>query len=217
MENYKKNEQQTGVYEICLEVFAGISAIITHDIRNNLAIINENGGLLDDLVLMAGEHGAVPNNKARQIAANINEQVAQANRLMHHLNQFAHSNDTPTATLNVQEALGTMIALTRRKAAANKIVVTTEGEGDLLLTTSPLLLESLLYLCLTDMYATSAEGNNLVVTTNRKENSITFRTATDTTSLAITPPIQHKITILAKAIKAELSVSEHMVVIGFPQ
>lgn len=218
MNKEPNKEELPGVYEICLEVFAGISAIVTHDIRNNLAVINENGGLLDDLVVMAGEQGAVPNKKARHIAASISEQVAQANKLMKNLNVFAHSNDTPSATLDLQETLDTMIALTRRKAMANKITVTAEGEQGILLTTSPLLLESLLYLCLTDMYATSASGSILVAEKSREDNSITLQLSTDCNNcLALTPSIQKKADLLVKAIDAEFCISDNMVAIRFPQ
>ena len=105
MEKILNSRELHEVYEICLEVTGGISAIVTHEIRNNLAVINENAGLLDDLTDMVGEQGAVPGKKTRQIAAAINGQVAQANKLMKNLNVFAHSYDSPSATIDLQETL----------------------------------------------------------------------------------------------------------------
>lgn len=216
MNNKLNNEELLGVYDICLEAFAGVSAIITHEIRNNMAVINENSGLLDDLALMAGDQGSVPNKKVRHIATSINGQIVKANNLMKNFNMFAHSNDTASATIDVQETLNTMISLTRRKANQNKISVVAEGEEGIHLSTHPLVFEALLYLCLTDMYATSVQGCSLEVTASREGDFVTLQLKTGKGVVEFTSATEKKVKLLLKAIQANIRISNDKVAIRFP-
>lgn len=142
----------SAVHEICIEVFAGISAIVTHEIRNALAIINESAGFLDDLAHMSGEDAGVPADRVQQMAASVCTQVDRANRLMKDLNTFAHSGDIPVASLCIKETLELLISLTRRKAAARQITVSFDSPDTLFITTHPLAVEALIYLYLIAIY-----------------------------------------------------------------
>ncbi|WP_163336159.1 hypothetical protein [Desulfopila sp. IMCC35008] len=217
MNNKLNQEELLGVYEICLEAFAGVSAIITHEIRNNMAVINENSGLLDDLALMVGDQGAVPNKKVRHIATSINGQIVKANNLMSKFNMFAHSNDTASATLDVQETLDIMISLTRRKAKQNRITVVAGVEEGIQLTTRPLVFEALLYLCLTDMYTISAQGCSVEVSSSSDGDFITLQLITGAGGGALTSSTEKKAKLLSRAIQAECDISDNRVAIRLPQ
>ncbi len=49
--------EKTTTDRVCVQVFAKISAAISHEIKNTLSIINENAGLLEDFAQMADEDG----------------------------------------------------------------------------------------------------------------------------------------------------------------
>ena len=59
------------------QFFGKISASISHDIKNVLAVLNENAGLLEDLVLMA-EKGASFNHERVKSLANSMRKVVPA-------------------------------------------------------------------------------------------------------------------------------------------
>ena len=149
-ENQSENR---AVYEICLEAFAGISAIMTHETRNILAIINESAGFLEDLVLIAGEDGAVPVKNVGSMAANIAAQVNRANSLMKDYNTFAHSGDEVYGEVELHEVLTLVATLTGRKAAQKSIKVSVNEGEEKRLYTKPFVLESLIYFFLIKMYA----------------------------------------------------------------
>lgn len=142
----------SSIHEICLEVFAGISAIVTHEIRNALAIINESAGFLDDLAQMSGEDGGVPSGRVQQMATSVCTQVDRANRLMKDLNTFAHSGDIPVTRLDINETLELMVALTRRKAAARQVTVSFKSPDSLVISTHAFAFEALIYLYLIGIY-----------------------------------------------------------------
>ncbi len=157
------SENQSGnreVYEICLEAFAGISAIMTHETRNILAIINESAGFLEDLVLMAGEDGAVPVKNVGSMSVNIVTQVSRANSLMKDYNTFAHSGDETYGEVELYDLMTLVVTLIRRKAAQKSIKVVV-GEGGERLYTKPFVLESLVYFCLIKMYEDAASESTI--------------------------------------------------------
>lgn len=160
-----------GVNEICFEVFTGVMAMVTHEIRNALAIINESAGYLDDLALMSGDDECVPGARVQGMVANISDQVARANKLMKEMNAFAHSGDTPNARIDLHDTLAMMLALTHRKAAACKIMIALKDSGGPLLTTRPLVLEALIYLFLDGMYEALPPDSRLTVETQEVDST----------------------------------------------
>ena len=79
---------------LCVQVFAKISASISHEIKNTLSIINENAGLLEDFAQMAEEGTGVAVERVRAVTKTIAKQVDRSNIIMKNLNRFAHSADS---------------------------------------------------------------------------------------------------------------------------
>lgn len=168
------------VHALCLEVFAGISAVVTHDLKNTLAIINENAGLLDDLACMAGEDAGVSTVRVRTAVEKISQQVARSNTIIKNLNRFAHSGDAPVAQAAVAELLHLMVALTGRKAAMRNVSVKIEeGGAQARIETSLFALEALLYRVLTHLYSTIPAGTGIVLAAEQDASGLTIRFGAD--------------------------------------
>jgi len=89
----------------CLQVFGKISAAVSHDLKNVLAIVNESAGLLDDLALRAAKGIEIPPDRLNASTARILKQVKRGDAVLKSLNRFAHSTDAPVAQVNVAEVL----------------------------------------------------------------------------------------------------------------
>ncbi len=148
---------------LCLQAFAGISAMVSHDLKNTLAIINENAGLLDDLALMAGESASVPSERVQGVAAKIAQQVVRSNTIIKNLNRFAHSGDAPVARAALGELLELMAALTARKAAMRNLTVSVECDPGHQVELAVFQLEALVYLILLVLYSKAAAGSTITV------------------------------------------------------
>jgi C4-dicarboxylate-specific signal transduction histidine kinase len=73
--------------------FGEMSASISHEIKNVLAILNENSGLLDDLILM-NEKGAPLNlDRIKRLSQSVERQIKRADGIVRRMNRFAHSAD----------------------------------------------------------------------------------------------------------------------------
>jgi nitrogen fixation/metabolism regulation signal transduction histidine kinase len=148
---------------ICVQVFAKISATISHEIKNTLSIINENAGLLEDFAQMTEDSGGVPPERVRSATKTIAKQVDRSNVIMKNLNCFAHSADTRMAHGNLEETLELVVALTNRQAAIKNITTSIDCPPDIALSTYLALLGALVYLTLLALFENSAEGSEFSI------------------------------------------------------
>ena len=81
--------------------FGEISASITHEIKNVLAIINENAGLLQDMVMMSEKGMPLSPERLTKLSRSIVGQVARGDRIVKGMNQFAHSADVSAEIVDV--------------------------------------------------------------------------------------------------------------------
>lgn len=100
--------------EISLRFYSRISASISHEVKNALAIINENAGLLEDFSAMAQKGMPLDPERLKNLAAMMHKQVDRAGDIMNKVNQFAHSLDQPVAKIDLNETLRLFFELTRR-------------------------------------------------------------------------------------------------------
>lgn len=158
---------------ICVQVFAKISAAISHEIKNTLSIINENAGLLDDYAQMAEQTGGLPIERVLAITSTIAKQVDRSNIIMKNLNRYAHSGDTSLAHANLKDTLSLVAALASRQAAMKEITVTVDCLEDISIYTHLMPLESLIYLTLLSLFEDCEAGNTLTVHGVEDQDNIT--------------------------------------------
>lgn len=132
-----------------LRFFGKMTASVTHDIKNALATINENAGLLTDYIAMAAGGRPLNLEQLNKLSVRIMDQVQRADILLKTMNRFAHSVDDPIKTVNLSEILQLFALLSVRFAAPRGITVDIGGSPESInIQTSPLLLLNALFLCL---------------------------------------------------------------------
>jgi K+-sensing histidine kinase KdpD len=126
-----------------------MSASISHEIKNALAIMNESAGLLEDLSLRAEKGIPVEPERLKKQAGNILKQIRRADGILRDMNKFAHSVDEPMKETDIGEMVVLMAALCGRFAVMKGVALETQSSaGPVIIHTSPFLLENLLWLCL---------------------------------------------------------------------
>ncbi len=108
-----------------IRFFGTLAAAMTHDMKNFLAIVNENAGLLADLAVRA-QHQTIPVDplKAETISRKIGKQVARADTLMKQFNRFAHSMDREKEWVDLEEAVDLVSRLAERILRQHRICLT---------------------------------------------------------------------------------------------
>lgn len=129
-----------------LSFFGKMTAGFTHEVKNVLAIIKENAGLMEDILLMMrGEPLPKVERLARAIAS-IQEQADRGVELSNSLNRFAHSADHPRAHVDLNLLIEQLGLLAQRFARLREIELeATPCDGVVQVDTNPVGLQIALF------------------------------------------------------------------------
>jgi signal transduction histidine kinase len=165
-------------FESGLQYFGKMTASISHEIKNVLAIMNENAGLMEDLVLMANKGRPLEPERLATLAGKIISQIQRADGIILNMNTFAHSVDEPLKHIDMGDTLGLVIALSKRFASMRGVTLElTPFPDPIRVTTNQFLLENIIWLCLDYAMDTAGRGKRVVVSAERAGNAILIRLA----------------------------------------
>ena len=123
----KKVEELSRVREIG---FMGkVTASLSHEIKNTLAIINESVGLMGDLLRKDAPDDWPPYLRLTNLMGSIEEQVQRSAAIVKRLNQFAHSMDKSLAELDLNETVRQTVILAQRFATLRRVNLETQLES----------------------------------------------------------------------------------------
>jgi len=103
--------------------FGKITAGVTHEIKNVLAIIKEASGLMEDIMSISPEAVISNQDKIQISLTRIKDQVRRGIKLTGRLNKFAHSSYESLAVINLYEIIEQVIELSARFAGYKKVVL----------------------------------------------------------------------------------------------
>lgn len=160
-----------------IQFMGKMSASISHELKNVLAIINENAGLLNDFCRMTERGMDIDPERLARVSDNIAAQVHRADNILKNMNLFAHSTDQPLAPVDVHATLAMVIKLATRFAANREIkLALTPASETLIITSRPFLLENLIWRCLDRCmnFASTEKAITLSATAQRDQIIISF-------------------------------------------
>ena len=133
-----------------LGFFGKITASISHELKNSLAIINEKAGLLEDFALMANKGIPLDPERMELLAGQIIKQIGRANDIIRTLNIFAHSAEEPLKNTDLAQVLTLVIRLCSRFADMKSVTMAPNIPTDpMTIQTRPFFAEHLICHCLT--------------------------------------------------------------------
>jgi C4-dicarboxylate-specific signal transduction histidine kinase len=131
------------------EITGKVSASVTHEIKNHLAVIKETSGLLHDLSMMAKSGNPLDPQRVAGLADRITQRIGLADGVVRRFNIFAHAYDQEEGELDLGEALNLMVDLHQRLANVKEVTLLAEKNvGSINIFTRPIFLMSALFYCL---------------------------------------------------------------------
>ncbi len=147
-----------------LQFFGKISASISHEINNALAILNENAGLLEDLCFMAEKGKEIPPERLKKVAGDQIKQVRRANAIVKKMNRFSHSVDEPVCQNDLGELMGLVVNLSNRFIANKNVSVDyAPPETPVQATTNSFFMAHLLFDCLEQALETAGADRSIAI------------------------------------------------------
>jgi C4-dicarboxylate-specific signal transduction histidine kinase len=154
-----------------LAFFGKMTASISHEIKNALAIINENAGLLEDITLMAEGGTPINPDRLKTQAVRIKNQVRRADGIVKNMNKFAHSADESLVSVDLAELSELLAALSGRFAYTRGVKLEPASMGSsATITTNPFLLENLIWLCLDFAMDMAGKGKTVGLIAEKTED-----------------------------------------------
>ncbi|MEW6745981.1 MAG: histidine kinase [Planctomycetota bacterium] len=171
-------QESESIGEAGLRFFGKMSASISHEIKNVLAIINEIGGLLEDLALMAGRGRPVAPERLETVGTKLQQQVQRADRIVKTMNAFSHSVDEKSQAVDLNDVVALVIALAGRFAAMRGLSLVPGARGEAVaVTTAPFHLMHLVWLCLSHGMDAAGESRTVTVTATKSRTGGEIRFA----------------------------------------
>jgi len=139
-------EKEVG--KICAEGFTFFSKtnrLISHELKNILAIISETMGLLDELLELSDSGRGLSPERLRSMSTSIIEEVERANTVIRCMNTFAHSVDEIIREVNLDEAVSLTLQIVSLNPISKAVKIEFLKTGSETIYTSPFFLENLLY------------------------------------------------------------------------
>ena len=129
--------------------FGKMSASISHEIKNTLAIINDKAGLLEDFTMLAGQGRPIDPERVKSLAGEIMKQIQRADGLVKRMDRFAHSTDDPLKMIDLGETLELITSIAQRLAFMHEAQVDLVlPDHPVMVVTNPFLFENLIWSCL---------------------------------------------------------------------
>ena len=159
-----------------LQFFGKISASISHELKNVLAIINENAGLLEDFTLMADRGVPLDPARLRKMADVVKKQISRADAIIQNMNRFAHSTDQTVATVGLTQTIETILAVTARFAAMQGIRIDWQlPTNPMTVQTAPFFLMKLIWLCLEVSMSAAGDEKQIALVAEAAEGGVRIR------------------------------------------
>jgi len=144
--------------------FGKITASISHEIKNALAIINESAGLLEDFSLLAEQGRPIDPGRLKILAVSVLKQVRRADELVKRMNRFAHSADQPVSRIDLGEIVGLTASLAQRLALLREASLEFAPPGkEQGVATRPFLLANLIWCCLEHLLTRGSKAISLTL------------------------------------------------------
>lgn len=160
-----------------LVFFGKISASISHELQNVMAIISEAAGFLGDLTEMAKKGGAIQLDMLQTCSKEIQEEIHRGFDTIQQMNRFAHSVDDEVKQINLTEVITMMIRIAGFLSIAAKVHFDPPDEAAPLVLTCPWRLQNLIYHALVFAFESVGPDGDIQVSLHPKKNGsarITF-------------------------------------------
>ncbi len=191
-----------------LHYFGTMSASISHEIKNRMAVINEQAGLLKDLVLLAEQGREIDLDRLMRLAESLKNQVALTDGIIKNMNSFSHTVDSFQRSTDLGEVISLAVALSKRTADNKGVGIECRlPESSISIVTAPFLLMNLVWLCFETMMPFADMEHPVIVGGEKSETGVTIMLSTTQWPEGSGPDLPETIFSIAKALHAEIIIN----------
>jgi hypothetical protein len=161
-----------------LAFFGKITASVSHELNNAIAIINEHAGLADDLADGIKQGMPVDEKKLKTTSKKIMAQVERSKELIKRLNRFAHTADEPARQCTLNDLLTDMADLSQRLAGLKGMHLQFDGTGEkIILMSNPFFIQQAVFIAMELFMENAGKNRSIALTLGKDQTSIWIKLA----------------------------------------
>ena len=180
-----------------------VTAGVTHDLQNVLAVIKETAGLLEDILLMNKDAGLPFFEKFNKALGTIKAQSTRGARLTTTLNQFAHTPDRDEKIPDIYHTIQMLVHLTERKhKTLNVDIQVDKPEAPLTVATKGMALEMALLAAIDVLVECHEKDFSIHISFNHLDTAVGIffkcsrQTSTELSSAASWPVLTQSLSVI---------------------
>lgn len=176
--------------DLTLDFFGRVTARATHEIKNELAVMNEQIHLMQEMLALA-ESGREPDlNRLGELTQRIIVRLEQADGAVKRLNKFAHSADLDQKAADMVQALKTIAPFFfGRLTGGNQLTLNLEKEDQSAATNKkPVLLEQAIWACLESVAKAASPDQEIKARVEKTPEGLTLYFEARLVEKVQTPP-----------------------------
>lgn len=149
-----------------LAFFGEVTASVSHELNNAIAIIEQTSGLLEDLIAAGDPDASIPKKKLQTIVDRVGKQTKRGAMIVRRLNAFAHSVESTKREIELQDLSQCVIALSHRMAERKRTeLVARPTDRRIVITANSFRVQEALYLSIQKSVSILPEGSRIEVGT----------------------------------------------------
>jgi len=198
-------EKETGRF--CfqgLSFFGKTNRLISHELKNVLAIMSETMGLMDELTKLSEKGRQLEPGKLSSLSESIIEEVERANTIIRNMNAFGHSVDEIITDVDIRQSLTLVMGLCQLDPALRKIKTRLADGAPCTVHTSPFLLNMLLHHLLKSCLRASGQEDDILISLDCGQNEMQILFSGITSSVFDELPSKEAV-LFIRALSAEIS------------
>ena len=184
-----------------------ISAAMTHEMRNVLAIIRESSGLMQDILALSEGSSFPHKDKFANALGKIEKHVRRGDEIVTQFNAFAHSMDEPQDWVEVNELVNQVAILMQRLAQTKQVTLSAETHDRApSVYTNPIRLTLALAACVEHLVAQGEPGDAIVIRPDKEKEKAVIEVLVKKASVEArpTPPNLADVSEIVKALHGEV-------------
>ncbi len=159
--------------------YGQMTASISHDINNVLAIVNELAGLQSDLLYALEDGGDIDPQRFAKAAEDIQKQVQRGKAIINRLNRLAHSVDDPISEFDLMTVLVDTVEIAQRLAAIRGVKLNCNQDNQLTVNSNRFIVQQGVFACLAIAYSSLNAGSAVNIDSGIYEAVVEIRMTSD--------------------------------------
>jgi signal transduction histidine kinase len=205
------DEEHRLMRESALSFFGSITASLSHELSNSVAIINELAGLTHDILPDTRRKARVDCVRLRELAQRITSQVKRGQDTIRKLNRFAHSVDDPFCEFDLRKLLEEIVSLAQRFASLKRVDLEPRLTDDsLIIRSDPFRMQQAIFGCI--QLALEGSGRNDIIIITLDATGSDVRVTVENPNLKRTENFDSTMTfisLLAESLQGRMENSGH--------